>query len=195
MMTSRQEVIMSNQNRSSSHLERDEQGFSLYFEREEATKSQVLRSKTERGITVKRAKGGRIMYVRDIMSTNVKTVVPNAQLPELRQTLEKHGFRHLIVRDHGRVVGVVTDRDIKRALPSDATSLSRWEIPLLLEKTTAKELMKHPVITVLEDAPISYAARLMLEEGVSCLPVLFGDELHGIITSSDILRAVAKNEV
>ncbi len=131
------------------------------------------------------------MYVRDIMTPKVTTVASDTPLPKLVKLLEDKGFRHLLVTHHGRVVGVITDRDIKRALPSDATSLSRWEIPNLLEKTTAKELMKHPVITVLEDAPMNYAARIMLKEGISCLPVLFGDELRGIVTSSDILRAVA----
>ncbi len=131
--------------------------------------------------------------VHEIMTAKVISVEVSTTLPEIRRILQEHGFRHLLVKNHDRIVGIITDRDIRRALPSDATSLAQWEIPLLLEKTTAKELMHNPVITILQDAPVAYAARVMLEENISCLVVLYGDELKGIVTTSDILRAVAQS--
>lgn len=134
------------------------------------------------------------MLVHQLMSSHVVTVGLETTLPELAQILGTQHFRHLLVMDNQRLVGVITDRDIRRALPSDATSLAKWEIPYLMHKITAKELMHAPVHSVLLDAPISYAAQQMLKYNISCLPVLDGDTLRGIITSSDILKAVAEKK-
>ncbi len=167
----------------SSGTERTENDSRLHFEQGQHNSPQ----------TPLLARKGAYMTVHDIMTAHVITVDSHASLPEIRAILTENAFRHVLVREHNRIIGVITDRDIRRALPSDATSLAKWEIPLLLENTKAKELMHSPVITVLEDAPMQYAARVMLEEGISCLPVLYGDELKGIVTSSDILRAVAQS--
>lgn len=164
-------------------LEQTDKEFSLHFEHGTHNSPQTPLLKRK----------GAYMTVHDIMTAHVITIDSHATLPEIRDILAENAFRHVLVKEHNRIVGVITDRDIRRALPSDATSLAKWEIPLLLENTKAKELMHSPVITVLEDAPIQYAARVMLEEGISCLPVLYGDELKGIVTSSDILRAVAQS--
>ncbi len=164
-------------------LERTDKEFVLHFEHGKHNSPQ----------TPLLARQGGYMTVHDIMTAHVITVDSHTTLPTIREILAENAFRHVLVKEHNRIVGVITDRDIRRALPSDATSLAKWEIPYLLEKTTAKELMHSPVITVLEDAPVQYAARVMLEEGISCLPVLYGDELKGIVTSSDILRAVAQS--
>jgi acetoin utilization protein AcuB len=132
------------------------------------------------------------MNVSSIMSANPVGVSSEATLPQILQVFMHYHFRHLLVLRNKRVVGIITDRDIRRALPSAATSLAKWEIPALLEKITAKELMHAPVYTVLETASVSYAAEQMLKRQISCLPVLDGEELKGIITSSDLLRHLAK---
>jgi acetoin utilization protein AcuB len=132
------------------------------------------------------------MNISTIMSTNPVGVSPEATLPQILHIFMHHHFRHLLVLQNKRVVGVITDRDIRRALPSAATSLAKWEIPALLEKITAKELMHSPVYTVLETATISDTAEQMLKHQISCLPVLDGDELKGIVTSSDLLRHLVK---
>jgi acetoin utilization protein AcuB len=132
------------------------------------------------------------MNVSSIMSANPVGVSPEATLPQILHIFLHYQFRHLLVLDNKRVVGIITDRDIRRALPSAATSLAKWEIPALLEKISAKDLMHSPVYTVLETAPVGYAAEQMLKHQISCLPVLDGDELKGIITSSDLLRHLAK---
>lgn len=168
---------------SGTELETTDKEFSLHFEHGTHNSPQ----------TPLLARKGAYMTVHDIMTARVICVDSHATLPAIREILSENAFRHVLVKEHNRIVGVITDRDIRRALPSAATSLAKWEIPLLLENTKAKELMHSPVITVLEDAPIQYAARVMLEEGISCLPVLYGDELKGIVTSSDILRAVAQS--
>ncbi len=167
---------------SGTQLEQTDKEFTLHFEHGQHTSPQ----------TPLLARKGAFMTVHDIMTAHVITVESHTSLPEIRSILTENAFRHVLVKEHNRVIGIITDRDIRRALPSDATSLAKWEIPLLLENTKAKELMHSPVITILEDAPIQYAARVMLEENISCLPVLYGDELKGIVTSSDILRAVAQ---
>ncbi|MFN3265261.1 MAG: CBS domain-containing protein [Deinococcales bacterium] len=134
------------------------------------------------------------MTVQQIMSAQPITIGPEATLPQILQIFSQYQFRHLLVLEHNRLVGVITDRDIRRALPSTATSLAKWEIPALLEKISAKELMHTPVHTVLENAPISYAAEQMLKHNISCLPVMDGDKLKGIITSSDLLRFLADTQ-
>lgn len=133
------------------------------------------------------------MIVQEIMTKNPVCISPDATLPQILQVFMHYQFRHLLVQDKKRLVGIITDRDIRRALPSAATSLAKWEIPALLEKITAKELMHSPVHTVLETTPIGYAAEQMLKRQISSLPVLDGDEVKGIITSSDLLRYLTKH--
>jgi CBS domain-containing protein len=87
------------------------------------------------------------------------------------------------------LIGILTDRDIRLALPSRATSLSVREINHLLTKLTVEEVMTRSVITIGPDRPARDAARLMLEHRIGALPVLDDGHLIGIITETDIVRA------
>ena len=89
----------------------------------------------------------------------------------------------------GALVGIITDRDIRLNLPSQATSLSVWEINHLLTKLTVGQVMTQSVITVGPDRPARDAARLMLDNKIGALPVLDGGHLVGILTETDIVRA------
>ena len=89
----------------------------------------------------------------------------------------------------GKLVGLVTDKDLKDAMPSKATTLSVWEMNYLLSKLTVQEVMAKPVITVEADAPLEKAALLMEEKKIGGLPVMDGEKLVGIITVTDVLRA------
>jgi acetoin utilization protein AcuB len=98
------------------------------------------------------------MQVREWMTTVPMTVAPDTTVPAARDLLRQKGIRHLPVCEYDKLVGIVTDRDIKRALPSPATSLSVWEIGYLLDKLTVDAVMTRAVITVCPDAAVEEAA-------------------------------------
>ena len=130
------------------------------------------------------------MKVGELMTgTNLITARPDTPVLEARQLMLKEKIRHLLVtEDGGLLVGIVTDRDIRLNLPSQATSLSVWEINHLLTKLTVGEVMTRAVITIGPDREARDAAVLMLEHAIGALPVMDGGRLAGIVTEADILR-------
>lgn len=134
------------------------------------------------------------MKVREMMTGAPISVVPDTPVFDARQTMLKERIRHLLVVEDGRLVGIVTDRDIRLNLPSQATSLSMWEVNYLLAKLTVGKVMTKGVIITGPDQEAADAARLMLEHKIGALPVLDGDRLVGIITETDVLRAFARSQ-
>jgi len=132
------------------------------------------------------------MKVRELMTGAPITVSPDTPVFDARQTMIKERIRHLLVSEHRRLVGIVTDRDIRLNLPSQATSLSVWEMNYLLAQLTVDKIMTTSVIIVGPDLEARDAARLMLEHKIGALPVLDGEHLIGIITETDVLRAFAR---
>ena len=131
------------------------------------------------------------MRVRDLMTAKPITVDPETPMLEARQRMVEERIRHLIVVENARVVGILTDRDIRLNLPSPATSLSVWEINFLLAKLTVGGVMSSSVIVVDPDRPIAEAARIMIDHKIGALPVVEEGRLVGIITESDFVRAIA----
>lgn len=129
-------------------------------------------------------------YVRDVMRSPVITVGPKTSLPMIKELMRQHHIRRLPVVDRDQLVGIITLGDVRNALPSDATSLSVFEVSYLLDQVTARDLMRQTVITTQAAAPIVYAVRLMLHHKIGGVPVLDGNELVGILAESDILRAI-----
>jgi acetoin utilization protein AcuB len=125
------------------------------------------------------------------MSASPVSVAPETPVAEARDLMQRQRIRHLLVVDRERLVGIVTDRDIRLNLPSPATSLSIWEINYLLAKLTVKEVMTKSVITIEPARQVRDAVRLMLERRIGALPVVEGGRLVGIITETDLLRAFA----
>lgn len=130
------------------------------------------------------------MLVQDWMTSAPETVSVNTAVMEALQRLREGGYRRLPVMDGHKLVGIVTDRDLKEATPSKATTLSIYELNYLLSKLTVKDVMQSPVISIQHDAAIEDAALLMEEHRISGLPVLDGTELVGIVTITDLMRAV-----
>jgi CBS domain-containing protein len=130
--------------------------------------------------------------VRDWMTPNPVIVSPNTPLPEALQTMKMHNVRRLPVVEGGRLVGIVTRGDLRGAQPSDATSLSIFELHYLVGRITLSEIMTRNPITVTPATTIQEAARLMLQHKVAGLPVVSGGQVVGIITESDIFRLVVK---
>jgi CBS domain-containing protein len=131
------------------------------------------------------------MRVRDLMTAKPITVSPDTPMLQARQRMVDERIRHLIVVEHDRVVGIVTDRDIRLNLPSPATSLSVWEINFLLAKLTVGAVMSGAVLVVQSARPIAEAARIMIDHKIGALPVVDDGRLVGIVTESDFVRAMA----
>lgn len=129
------------------------------------------------------------MLVRDWMSRDPQTVSPTTPVMEAMQRLRQESYRRLPVLQAGLLVGIVTDRDLKEATPSKATTLSVFELNYLLSKLTIREVMKTPVITIASDEPIEQAALLMETHCISGLPVVDDHQLVGMLTITDLLRA------
>jgi acetoin utilization protein AcuB len=128
------------------------------------------------------------MLVCDIMTKDPIAISPTTILPEAMRLMKKHGFRRLPVLKNKKLVGIVTDRDLKEAMPSNTTRLSIWELNFLLSKLEVSEIMQSPVFTVTEKMSVEDAARLMLDKKIGGLPVMNQGTLSGIITTSDVLR-------
>jgi acetoin utilization protein AcuB len=129
------------------------------------------------------------MLVEKRMKPDPITVGPQDSFRHAMNLIRQRGIRHLPVVEGGRLVGIVTDRDIRQASPSSATSLEMHELHYLLEKLKVCDVMTTNVITVAPETPIDEAARLMLQHRIGSLPVLRGKDLVGIITETDMLQA------
>jgi acetoin utilization protein AcuB len=133
---------------------------------------------------------GADMLVSDWMVADPVTVTPETKLFEAQKIMRDGGFRRLPVVARGHLVGIVTDRDLREAAPSKATSLSVFELNYLLSRLTVKDVMKTTVLTISPDDPIERAALLMNERKISGLPVVDGDVVVGILTITDLLQAL-----
>lgn len=132
------------------------------------------------------------MLVRDWMTADPVTVTSKTTLPEAHELMRQRRVRRLPVVDDGALVGIITLGDVREASPSDATSLSIYELNYLLSRLTIGRIMTKHVVTVTSTTTIREAAGIMLLHKISGLPVMDGDRLVGIITESDIFRVVMK---
>ena len=129
------------------------------------------------------------MLVAKRMSHPVVTVPSDMPIHDALQLMRQESIRRLpVVNPQGKMIGIVSERDLLHAEPSDVTSLSVWELNYLLARITVDEVMTREVITVHEDTPIEEAARIMADHKIGGLPVLRGEELVGIITETDLFK-------
>ena len=120
------------------------------------------------------------MRVRDVMTASPITVPPDTPVLDARHLMLERRIRHLPVTDErGELMGIITDRDIRLNLPSQATSLSVWEINHLLARLTVDKVMTQAVLTVGPDRGARDAAQLMLDHTIGALPVVDGGRLVG----------------
>ncbi len=129
------------------------------------------------------------MLVRERMSSPVISVPPDMPIMECLKMMKEKGIRRTPVLDKkGRLLGIVSDKDLLNAAPSDAITLSVWEMNYLLAKVQVKEVMTKQVLTVTENTPIEEAAYAMVQNKIGGMPVMKGDEVVGLITETDLFK-------
>jgi acetoin utilization protein AcuB len=124
------------------------------------------------------------MLVADVMQRQVATIGPGTRLDEAIARARALGVRHLPVLDGGALVGIVSDRDLKRALPLGSGDT----VTAALARITAADVMTRAVITIGPMFPVEEAARVMVAERISALPVTEAGRLVGIVTETDVMR-------
>lgn len=124
------------------------------------------------------------------MSSEVITADKDTTLPDAHKLMADNNIRRLPVMRRGKLVGIITRGDVRGAEPSQATSLSVHELHYLLARLTIDEIMTKDVFTVRLDDTIGDAAKIMMDNNISGLPVMDNGELVGIITESDIFRMI-----
>ncbi|EFU82767.1 CBS domain protein [Mobiluncus holmesii ATCC 35242] len=129
------------------------------------------------------------MFVKWRMTANPFTIDSGATVPDAIELMQTHGITKLPVLRDGKLCGVVSQLDLNRALPSDATSLSFGEVAYLLSKLKIYKIMRKNPPTIVPDAMLEEAAILMRDTKVEILPVLDEGKVVGVITESDVLDA------
>ncbi len=132
------------------------------------------------------------MKVKDRMSKNVVTISLDGSINEAFRLMKEKNIRRLPVMDKERLAGIITLSDLNKAAPSQATTLSIFELNYLLAKTRVKDVFspEKELHTVSPEDYIEVAAKLMLAQQVSGLPVVDDDRLVGIVTETDLFRAL-----
>jgi len=128
------------------------------------------------------------MLIGERMSHPVITIPPDMPIMNALSLLRRERIRRTPVVKAGALVGIVSDHDLLNASPSQATSLSIWEMNYLLTKITVSDVMAKDVITVDINTPIEEAARIMADNKIGGLPVTREGKLVGIITETDIFK-------
>ena len=125
------------------------------------------------------------MIIERRMTKNPVTISPDANVVEASELMKKEKVHRLPVLDKDKkLVGVISEKDILFASPSPASSLSIHEMAYLLSKLTVRKLMTKDPVTITKDTTVEEAARLMVDQDLSCLPVVEGDKLVGIVSLS-----------
>ena len=130
------------------------------------------------------------MLVEDVMSRSVVTLTPTQTLRDAINLLQSHRIRHLPVVDESKVVGIVTDRDVKRATPSVVSGVARDEYDRVLATIKVAQFMTREPLTVTPKSGLKAAVEIFIERKVGALPVVEDGHVVGILTEIDILRVV-----
>jgi acetoin utilization protein AcuB len=137
------------------------------------------------------------MSLFDIMNPRVFKVTPDDTVERVKELFEEHSFHHVVVIDHGRLVGIVSDRDLlKNISPFIGKEWAERPQDVNTLKRRVHQIMSRGVITAVETAHPCDAAALMVEHDISCVPVVDADgKLKGIVTWKDILRSICALDI
>jgi acetoin utilization protein AcuB len=128
------------------------------------------------------------MYVGTVMRKDLTTVAPETTLMAAQEILEQKKINHLLIVDErNELLGIVSDRDLKKSWASSATTLSKNELMYLLDQVTVADIMTQKTLTIPPATTIERAALLMNQHRINALPVVEKNELVGMITSRDVM--------
>jgi acetoin utilization protein AcuB len=144
-----------------------------------------------RGFLAVAVPAGELMLVKHYMHTTVETARVHEAIAVAYHRMKLARIRHLpVVTQDRKLIGILTDRDVRQAHASDKPHLVAYERKDLLARMTVGQIMTKQVVTVGENTPIGDAGQLLLERRISSLPVVReGTVLEGIVTMTDLLRA------
>lgn len=132
------------------------------------------------------------MLVKERMNAKPVTLSPDDTLRKARDLIKERGLRRFPVVEGGKLVGIVTDRDVRQADMSSAVVQERRYVEYILDRIQVRGIMTPDPITVTPDTSLEEAARLILENKIGGLPVVERDELVGIITETDLIRTLVE---
>lgn len=133
------------------------------------------------------------MLVKGRMSAPIISTTPDTQIMEAMDVMKQNNIRRMPVLDKkGKLVGIVSDKDLLNAAPSDATSLSVWEVNYLVARIKVKDVMTKDVMTVTGDTPVEEAARMMADSKIGGLPVVLDGNVVGLITETDLFKLLVE---
>ena len=131
-----------------------------------------------------------IRAIGEIMTSRVVTIEMDDSLEVIRDIFRKVRFHHLLVVDNEKLVGVISDRDVLKAISPYVGTMSETNRDRATLNKRAHQIMSHYPVTVRQSCPLQEAAQLMLTRGVSCLPVTTIDGIiQGVVTWKDVFRA------
>jgi acetoin utilization protein AcuB len=128
------------------------------------------------------------MHVADIMTANPITVTPRNAIRTAINLMREGGFRRLPVVDRSKLVGIITDRDLRRAANSPYVVREKWYDNFVLDHIEVGTCMTVDPVTISPDATVAEAARLLRDHKIGGLPVVTEGQLVGIITETDMLN-------
>jgi CBS domain-containing membrane protein len=135
-------------------------------------------------------KNGKEGVAREIMMGSPVTLKPEDTLDLANDVISLGRIRHIPIVDDGRLVGIITERDLIGAAASHIFGLKQKNKSALLKSVSIKEVMKKRVVTATPDTPIKDIAHLMAEKKIGCVPVVSAGAVVGLVTTTDILRYV-----
>ena len=135
-------------------------------------------------------KNGKEGRVREIMMGSPVTLKPNDTLDLANDIISLGGIRHIPIVENGKLVGLLSERDLIGAAANQIFGLQQKTRSALLKTVLIKDIMKRRLLTVEPDTEIKDAAHLMAAKKVGCLPVLSEGALVGLVTTTDVLRYV-----
>jgi acetoin utilization protein AcuB len=130
------------------------------------------------------------LLVRDFMTTPAASIEADSRLLDAALAMRRSGFRHLPIVRGEKLVGIITDRDINRYAPSLLGNISQEEYNAIFENTPLERVMTKEPLFATPEMPIGKVVAILHNRKLGCLPVVEGERLVGIVTTTDLLRVL-----